>query len=1337
MADRLLLDLNPDEVSVRLWRGDGTSAVVGRSSWSWPLRSGDLEDLRWYLEDYLRVPFGVYEDRGAAIQARLAGWGEQIFDGALGTGAARDVYARAQESGRPVEVVFRSDSPHVLALPWELMTDPVRGIPLALDGGGMSRSLNQVGVPRLVEPPGERLRVLMVISRSSGVGDVGYRMIARPLLKCLGSIRGPVDLTVLRPPTLNALRETLATAAAAGEPFQIMHFDGHGMMIPRPYGVLAPDSRDGGEGVLVFQKEDGSPDYVSGATLAAALRDGQVPVVVLNACQSGAVGKELEAAVATRLLREGLASVVAMAYSVYAAAAAEFMTAFYGALFDGEPVSSAVAAGRRQLFEHGMRPSPKGDVPLADWMIPVHYWRRQVRLPGLTTSHSRRRAPSRRPLDRTIGPASGQRAERSGSADEFVGRDALFYELETALRVQRVAVLHGPAGSGKSELAWAFATWWAATGGVDGPDCVWWHSFESDTATPGLDAVVNEIGVKVFGQGFALLDQAQRTVDVIEMLRHRPSLVVWDNFETVRTMPSQDPGACRLDDAACAALQGFLDAVAAPSGRTAVLITSRTPEDWLRGVRRLPVGGLKPEEAAEYAGIVLAPYRAAQQRRSDRLFGDLMKMLDGHPLSMRIILPLLKGTGPAELLDGLRGMSPLRGLGTGDRGTSLPASITYSFRHLDERTRRLLPAAGLCQSIVDVDLLTGFTASAGVPARFRGADSETWKAALNAAAQVGLLTRVEDTTYRMHPALPAYLAAYWRSTDPARFEAEWEAAMTAMAAAVAGLAGWVMGETSGGDAGFAYHVVELQHATFAKVLGYAIGQQQWEAAASIFNTLGWWWTIVGAGISTELEMWAARIMAATEHHPGVPPTSGTAQTLWLIAASRRAGHWVAMGRLADAEGSFRQIISIVGSQPRSHLQQSLLARTYYHLGLAMYIRGRKKVAMEWHLKSVEIEEEIGDRAGLADSYRQLGQISGDHGHWDEAEGWYRKSAAVAGEIGSQAGMAAAYFQLGMIAYLRVSLDEADEWNYKSLAIYEETGNFLGKFLAYLQLGETSHERGWLDAAEKWYGRSLVISEKLGNQKMVALCCSQLGEIAEKRDALDIADEWYRKSLGISARLRDKPTMASLYDSLGGTALKRGLLDAADKWYHMSLTVAEELGDRSGVAGCCLGLGRIAGERGTLGAADKWYRRSLAISEELGDLPRVADTCLLLGGNAQVMGRLREAEKLFRRSLAVNEQFGNHRMMAWSCMDLAALEDGRGAAKAALRWVIMAISLHGEFPDSSVEYAAPYLAQLASRLGEKVLDEKWREVTGQPVPETVRSYVRVRQDGIFRPTTIGN
>ena len=48
-----------------------------------------------------------------------------------------------------------------------------------------------------------------------------------------------------------------------------------------------------------------------------------------------------------------------------------------------------------------------------------------------------------------------------------MGRDDLFYQLETAARLQHVVVLAGPGGTGKTELAKGFARWWRDTGGTE------------------------------------------------------------------------------------------------------------------------------------------------------------------------------------------------------------------------------------------------------------------------------------------------------------------------------------------------------------------------------------------------------------------------------------------------------------------------------------------------------------------------------------------------------------------------------------------------------------------------------------------------------------------------------------------------------------------------------------------------------------------------------------------------------------------------------------------------------------------------------------------------------
>ncbi|WP_062434214.1 tetratricopeptide repeat protein [Herbidospora daliensis] len=283
----------------------------------------DPPDLRWYLEDYRRVPYGVGAARGAEVAAGLAAWGEALFAALFADDDRRAAYEAARDSGGPVELVIRGPADDV---PWELLRDPERGRYLVLDQVGVVRAAPGTEPGEPVAAPGERLRVLAVLSR----GD--QAIVTRPLLERLG---GDVDLVVLRPPTVARLRE-------AAEGFHVVHFDGGGL--PGPAGEVA-------------------------GALAAA----DVPLVVANACPP-------EAAAA---LAEVAGSVVALPHRLDAAAAADFLSCLYGRLIAGDTVTAAVTAGRERLAERPDRPSLRGPLRLDDWLVPVHHLRRDTRFPDL------------------------------------------------------------------------------------------------------------------------------------------------------------------------------------------------------------------------------------------------------------------------------------------------------------------------------------------------------------------------------------------------------------------------------------------------------------------------------------------------------------------------------------------------------------------------------------------------------------------------------------------------------------------------------------------------------------------------------------------------------------------------------------------------------------------------------------------------------------------------------------------------------------------------------------------------------------------------------------------
>jgi CHAT domain len=195
--------------------------------------------------------------------------------------------------------------------------------------------------------------VLLVICRPAGRDDVPFRSVAGQLVRHSDHPRSAVDLDVLRPPTFARLEETLRAAARAGEPYQVVHFDGHGIWAvltsedddegaPPPatrLGVLSP-IRSGAHGYLLFEAP-GLPSnrlLVDGPALGRLLADTGVGVLVLNACRSayadtppppsseaegradaGDVHGRVRAygSLAQEVADAGVAGVVAMRYSVY------------------------------------------------------------------------------------------------------------------------------------------------------------------------------------------------------------------------------------------------------------------------------------------------------------------------------------------------------------------------------------------------------------------------------------------------------------------------------------------------------------------------------------------------------------------------------------------------------------------------------------------------------------------------------------------------------------------------------------------------------------------------------------------------------------------------------------------------------------------------------------------------------------------------------------------------------------------------------------------------------------------------------------------------------------
>ena len=606
-----------------------------------PLESSskDLEDIRWYLEDFA-------SDKGSPFEtARALHCKELLSDKAFALHTALGLNVFDLGNTRQLVIIVRKqpDAKDFFAVPWELLEDPQLWptdlkvqVRRSMDDGKPQRGQWDVA--------DHGLNILLAVSRPNFALDVDYRLISKRIVNIVDNLPSKglkVTIELVRPGTWVGLKAHLDRYPPRH--FQVVHLDVHGGLAERDgtSAVYLNFLRSSGAGTLL----------VSAEQMGIVLKERGVQAVLLNACDSARAGRGLSSNVCEILLQSGVSMVLGMAYETLSSAAEKFMKEFYGYfLMQCLDWSSSASLARAQLRMHKTRNARFGlQVAVDDWIVPVLYSVKDLifdtaLVAPIGSQQIRDRLLAMIP---SIVETTRLKVESESHrlwTTEIVGRDSSLLILETAVLIdyrtednksikRRLVYIHGPAGCGKTSFVRDVGRWWKSTHLIEAE---YYFDFADKSWPRTMEAVVTRI---LASSSLKLGMEKDPMHTVLQYLNEHRCLLVLDSLEAITV------GSFGINREDRDIITSFLNGLR--GGETIVLLVSRREsERWLYiedgQIWPISLGGLSPPSAARMARNFLCHVSDNTYDYNDATSSDFLERvlakLQYLPLAIELIL---------------------------------------------------------------------------------------------------------------------------------------------------------------------------------------------------------------------------------------------------------------------------------------------------------------------------------------------------------------------------------------------------------------------------------------------------------------------------------------------------------------------------------------------------------------------------------------------------------------------------------------------------------------------------------------------------------------------------
>jgi predicted ATPase/DNA-binding CsgD family transcriptional regulator len=743
----------------------------------------------------------------------------------------------------------------------------------------------------------------------------------------------------------------------------------------------------------------------------------------------------------------------------------------------------------------------------------------------------------------------------------FVGREKEIGEIKELLKHNRLMVLTGAGGMGKTRLATEIAL---AQHNLfnDGAYFVPLASIESSTQ------MVSTIAEVI---GFSFHEGGNQQWQLIEFLQPKTLLLVLDNFDHLLTEA----------ELVTKMLQ------AAPGLK--IIITSRSRLN-LQEEQLYPVEGMdiphkfdSPEKAIRSGAIRLFLQRARLVKR-DFVLADvnvqevirICRLVEGMPLAILLAAAWIETISPAQIGREIKqdfDFLEMRFQDAPKRHWSIRAVFDYSWALMTEREQEIFKALSVFHG--------GFTRQAAQVV------TTVSLLELRACVNKSLLNRTSAGRYQIHELLRQYAiekltqnyAAFMAACDShsafycaflqsRESELKNEQRLIVLAELKTELdnirTAWNWAITQGQMDRLEQAMESL--ATLYQWMGrYRDGEESFRALATKMASSN---TENGQRLFAKALIWQASFNRDLGHTNLALQLSR--QSLDILNALDLSNHDTRLERAAALfclgsatlrhdYGNARDLWTQSYQLYREIGDQWGMSHVLGYLSMIVWELGQYDEAIRLVEKNLAIQQALGNKIDIGNMYSTLGWIKLTQGQFGQAEKLARKCTTYYRESGDQAHIAKGFRDLAAPKLFLGKFYEANALLEESVATFKELGGGGDLVFTNIMLGETKMHLGQYGQARSQEEFTLQLAKKFKDRAGGGRALLWLGRIALVEEQFVEAELWLQESTSTFRELGQKDQLGTALASLGHAKRALGNLDEAYSYLNEALRTALDIG----------------------------------------------------------------------------------------------------------------------------------------------------------------------------------